>query len=119
MRAARSARRNDGNSAETPAVRETAVRRFNKAVSNPKQMETAGEPGGFLITLPYGSRADWVQNGLAAGQAVITAGGETVNVDRAEILSTAEVADQLPASEQRLLKLFNVEQILQVRRSEP
>jgi len=88
-------------------------------VSNPKQMETAGEPGGFLITLPYGSRADWVQNGLAAGQAVITAGGETVNVDRAEILSTAEVADQLPASEQRLLKLFNVEQILQVRRSEP
>ncbi len=123
-----------------------AVRRFNKAVSNPKQMKTAGEPGayasiiehvgrrsgktyrtpigtqavpdGFLIALPYGSRADWVQNVLAAGQAVITADGETVNVDRPEIRSTAEVAGQLPAGEQRLLKLFNVEQFLQVRRSE-
>ncbi len=123
-----------------------AVRRFNKAVSNPKQMKTAGEPGayasiiehvgrrsgttyrtpigtqavpdGFPIALPYGSRADWVQNVLAAGQAVITADGETVNVDRPEIRSTAEVAGQLPASEQRLLKLFNVEQFLQVRRSE-
>ena len=78
-----------------------AVRRFNKAVSNPKQMATVGTPGayasiiehvgrrsgatyrtpigtqavpdGFLVTLPYGTRADWVQNVLAAGQAVVTA----------------------------------------------
>ncbi len=122
-----------------------AVRRFNKAVSNPKQMETAGTPGvyasiiehvgrrsgttyrtpvgtqavadGFLITLPYGTRADWVQNVLAAGRAVITAEGETVAVDRPEILTAAEVADQLPPSEQRLLKLFNVEQFLRIHRA--
>lgn len=124
-----------------------AVRRFNKAVSNPKQMETAGTPGayasiiehvgrrsgtgyrtpvgthavsdGFLITLPYGTRADWVQNVLAAEKAVITAEGETVDVDRPEILSAAEIADQLPAREQRLLKLFNVDQFLKLHRAEP
>ena len=122
-----------------------AVRRFNKAVSNPKQMATAGTPGayasiiehvgrrsgatyrtpigtqavpdGFLVTLPYGTRADWVQNVLAAGQAVVTADGETVPVDHPEILSAADVADQLPPNEQRLLKLFNVEQFLRLRRA--
>ncbi len=122
-----------------------AVRRFNKAVSNPKQMATAGTPGayasiiehvgrrsgttyrtpvgtqtvpdGFLITLPYGTRTDWVQNVLAAGEAVVTADGETVAVDQPEIVPLAEVADQLPAGEQRILKLFNVEQVLHVRRA--
>lgn len=121
-----------------------AVRRFNKSVSNPRQMATAGTPGayasiiehvgrrsgttyrtpvgtqavpdGFLITLPYGTRTDWVQNVLAAGKAVVTADGETVAVDQPEIVPIAEVADQLPPSEQRLLKLFNVDQLLRVRR---
>ena len=121
-----------------------AVRRLNKAVSNPKQMETAGQPGayasivehvgrrsgttyqtpigteavpgGFLVALPYGTTADWVQNVLAAGGAVITAEGETVRVDQPEILAATEIADQLPASEQRLLRLFNVEQFLRVQR---
>lgn len=121
-----------------------AVRRFNKAVANPRQMETAGNPGayasiiqhvgrrsgktyrtpvgtqavpdGFLITLPYGTRADWVQNVLAAGEAAITADGETVRVNQPEVLSAAEVVDELPKSEQRLLKLFNVEQFLRVHR---
>lgn len=121
-----------------------AVRRFNKAVSNPKQMETAGTPGayasiiehvgrrsgatyrtpvgtqampdGFLIALPYGTRADWVRNVLAAGSAVIVADGETVPVEKPEIVPAVELADELSAGEQRLLKLFKVEQFLRVRR---
>ncbi|MDH3294714.1 MAG: nitroreductase family deazaflavin-dependent oxidoreductase, partial [Acidimicrobiia bacterium] len=110
----------------------------------PKQMETAGTPGayasiiehvgrisgtiyrtpvgteatddGFLIMLPYGTRADWVRNVLAAGSAVVTTEGETVAVDQPEILDTAGIADQLPDGEQRLLKLFNVEHCMRVRR---
>lgn len=129
---------------KSPAVID-AVRRFNAAVSNPKQMETAGTPGayasiiehsgrtsgtvyrtpigtqatddGFLIALPYGTRPDWVKNVLAAGSAVITADGETVAVDRPEIMPVAQVAHQIPGNEQWLMRLFNVEQFMTVRRA--
>lgn len=70
-----------------------AVRRFNRAFTNPRAMKKAGTPGayasvirhvgrttgrpyetpveafatddGFLIALPYGSDADWLKNVLA------------------------------------------------------
>lgn len=128
---------------KSPLVQK-AVRRVNRAYWNPRAMETAGTPGayasvihhvgrrsgttyhtpvvpieigdGFAIALPYGEQADWVQNVLAAGEAVVTADGETVAVDQPQIVPIAEVADQLPPSEQRLLKLFNVDQLLRVRR---
>ena len=124
-----------------------AVRRFNRAVTNPRMMRSAGSPGasasvirhvgrttqrtyetpvgafptdtGFVIALPYGTRADWLKNVLAHGSATIVDGGDTHPVDNPAVVPTTEVADQLPRSELRTLRLFNVGQCLQVRRAEP
>jgi len=124
-----------------------AVRRFNRAFTNPRQMKTAGTPGayasvirhvgrtsgrpyetpvgtfatddGFVIALPYGSDPDWLKNVLASGSATIVAEGHTYRVDRPELVPTAVAAPHLPRSEQRNLRLFAVDQCLRVRRSEP
>ena len=120
-----------------------AVRRFNRAFTNPRQMKSAGTPGayasvirhvgrttgrpyetpvgtfptddGFVIALPYGSDPDWLKNVLASGSATIVAEGHTYRVDRPELVPTAVAAPHLPRSEQRNLRLFAVDQCLQVR----
>src|SRR5262245_15271462 len=84
------------------------VRRFNRAVTNPRVLRSAGGTGasasvihhvgrasgrsystpigamatdrGFLIALPYGTRADWVKNVMAHGSATIADGGTTYDV---------------------------------------
>lgn len=113
------------------------VRRFNRAVTNRMQLRTAGRPGagasvirhvgrrsgkdyetpigafeiddGYIVTLPYGSGADWVQNVLAAGSAVLVHEGRTLPVDRPELIRVAEAREWYPPSEQRLHRLFGVE----------
>ena len=124
-----------------------AVRRFNRAVTNPRALKSAGTAGasasvvrhvgrttgrryetpigamptdtGFLIALPYGTRADWLANVLAAGSATIVDGGNTHEVDAPEVVPTAAVADQLPPGERRTLRLFKVDHCLQVRTTGP
>jgi deazaflavin-dependent oxidoreductase (nitroreductase family) len=120
-----------------------SVRRFNKSVTNRAVLKTAGEPGagaavichagrvsgrayetpigpfpiddGYVIALPYGPGADWVRNVLAAGSATLRYEGETVPVDRPEVVPTASVRDRLPASEQRTLRMFGVDECLVIR----
>ena len=124
----------------------TAVRRFNRAVGNPRAMKTAGAPGayasvirhvgrtsgreyetpvgayatedGFFIALPYGQSADWVKNVLASGSAVIVDEGDTHRVAEPEIVPTADVVQHLPAGEQRTLRLFGVDETLRFGRVE-
>jgi deazaflavin-dependent oxidoreductase (nitroreductase family) len=124
-----------------------AVRRFNRGFVNPHAMKTAGTPGvrasivrhvgrtsgrpyetpvetfptddGFVIALPYGPDTDWLQNVLASGSATIVADGNTYRVDRPQLVPTAQAAPHLPASEQRTLRLFDVDQCLRVRMVEP
>jgi deazaflavin-dependent oxidoreductase (nitroreductase family) len=121
------------------------VRRMNRSLTNPRVMRTAGSAGtqtsvirhegrtsgrtyetpvdvittadGFLIALPYGTRADWVRNVLAAGSATIVSQGESVDVDEPIIAATAEVAGQLPARTLRTLSLFGVTECLHLQRS--
>jgi len=121
-----------------------AVRRFNRSVSNPRQMASAGSPGAyasvirhvgrtsgrnfetpigaiavadrFLIALPYGTNTDWLKNLLASGSAVIVDEGVTYDVDDPEVVSVADVIDDFPANERRLLSLFGVGEALRVRR---
>jgi deazaflavin-dependent oxidoreductase (nitroreductase family) len=123
------------------------VRRFNRAFTNPRVLKSAGTAGasasvvrhagrttgrryetpigamptdtGFLIALPYGTRADWLENVLAAGSATIVDGGNTYEVHAPEVVPTAAVADQLPPGERRTLRLFKVDHCLQVRTTEP
>jgi len=120
-----------------------AIRRFNRAFTNPRAMKDAGTPGayasvirhvgrtsgrpyetpvgafatddGFVIALPYGSDPDWLKNVIASGSATIVHEGETARVDRPELVATPEVAPFLPDKELRNLRLFAVDQCLRVR----
>ena len=124
-----------------------AVRRFNRAFGNRIAMKKAGTPGayasvirhvgrttgrpfetpvqtfpsddGFVISLPYGSDADWLKNVLASGSATILEEGRTCRVDRPELVPTVEAAPFLPPGEKRTLRLFRVRECLRVRRVEP
>jgi deazaflavin-dependent oxidoreductase (nitroreductase family) len=125
----------------------TAVRRMNRAVSNPQAMKTAGQPGatasvirhvgrtsgtpyetpigpyttddGFVIALPYGSSPDWLKNVLAAGSAVIVHEGNTYRVDRPELVPRAVAVVHVPRTEQWSLRVFGVDDFLRVRLVEP
>ena len=122
-----------------------AVRRLNRSLTNPRVMRTAGsagtqtsvihhvgrtsgrtyetpvdiiaDPDGFLIALPYGTRADWVRNVLAAGSATIVSQGEAFDVDQPIIAATAEVAEQIPARTLRTLRFFGVTECLHLRKA--
>ena len=124
-----------------------AVRKMNRAVFNPKQMETAGTPGayasiikhvgrtsgteyqtpvgvvatdeGFVIALPYGDQADWLKNVLAAGRATIVHEGETFEVDEPGVVPIEEAAEWFSEKDRKAHEVFNVEQVLRVRRPAP
>jgi deazaflavin-dependent oxidoreductase (nitroreductase family) len=123
------------------------VRRLNRSVSNPRVMRTAGSgqsqtaviehtgrttgrayrtpvdtiptQTGLLIALPYGTRADWVRNVLAAGSATVVKNGERVAVDRPAVVATARVANLIPDKTLRTLRLFGVTDCLRLERAEP
>ena len=123
-----------------------AVRRLNRTVSNPRVMRTAGSagtqtsvihhvgrrsgrsfstpvdviavPDGFVIALPYGTRADWVRNVIIAGSATVTSQGETFAVDRPLIAATSEVIDHIPARTRQTLRIFGVTECLVLRKAE-
>lgn len=123
-----------------------AVRRMNRAVSNPRQMESAGQPGAyasvihhvgrtsgtpyetpivvvpsdetFVVALPYGTNADWLKNMLASGTATIVSEGKTYSVDQPEIIPIDAAASYFSAKDQQAHRLFGVVECLRVRRAE-
>ena len=122
------------------------VRRFNKAVTNPRVMQTAGTPGsttsvirhvgrssgtdyatpigavqtedGFVIGLPYRLDADWMKNVLAAGSATIVKDGIDHAVVEPEVVPVADVLEFFESGDHRAFALFNVENALRVRRAD-
>lgn len=135
-----------GMRAKSPLVQGPLIR-LQRAFINPRQMRSAGTPGayasviqhrgrtsgrpyetpvgvvgaddGFVIALPYGSRANWVQNVLASGSATIVHEGQTNEVDQPEIVPMRAVAARFTAGDQRSFRWFAVDQALRVRRVEP
>jgi hypothetical protein len=133
-----------GMRTRSPFVQD-AVRRFNRGVTNPRVLRTAGTPGasasiihhvgrttgrshatpvgpfavgdGFVIGLPYGPGTDWVRNVLASGSATLVHEGATISIDQPEVVPSASVIDELPASQQRLLRVFGVDEFLRVQRA--
>lgn len=119
-----------------------AVRRMNRAFWNPRSMESAGTPGayasivhhvgrrsgaayetpvvpvkiedGFVIALPYGTHADWVQNVLSAGRATMTYEGDTYELDRPEVVPTEEVDAYFDESERTTHRAFKVDECLHI-----
>jgi len=129
---------------QIPAIL-NAVRRFNRAVTNPRVMTTAGTASTstavihhtgrnsgrayetpveafdthektVLILLPYGANADWVRNVIAQGGAEMIRAGETLRLTNPRVVRTAEVRTQLPAKELRMQRIFNVPDCLQLSR---
>ncbi|MBI4932420.1 MAG: nitroreductase family deazaflavin-dependent oxidoreductase [Actinobacteria bacterium] len=117
-------------------------RKVNRRVVNPRQMRDAGTPGAYaavirhtgrisgaayetpvvpfphgdryVIALPYGTRPDWVKNVLGAGTAELVHEGETFTVTSPVVRSLAP--DDVPANEQRALRVFGNTECLEVRR---
>lgn len=128
---------------KSPRV-QRAVRQMNKSYWNPRAMATAGTPGayasivhhvgrrsgrtlstpvvpvetadGFVIALPYGPGADWVQNVLVAGAATIVHEGELYEVVDPEIVATDDAGVDFSPADRRGQRLFNVDRCLRVRR---
>ena len=122
-----------------------AVRRMNRTAINPRAMKTAGRPGahasvvrhvgrtsgtayatpvvarptaaGFVIVLPYGTRADWLKNVVAAGRATIVHDGATTAVDRPQVLPVAAADAWFSRREQRNHRRYGVDRVLTVRRA--
>lgn len=118
------------------------LRRFSRARINPAQMETAGRPGayasiiehrgrvsgrayrtpvvvravddGWVISLTYGTRADWVRNVLAAGELTLVTEGEAFEslVPQAVSLTDPRASVWLSAGERRLLRWFGIDTCL-------
>jgi deazaflavin-dependent oxidoreductase (nitroreductase family) len=133
-----------GMRTKSPLVQDN-VRRYNRAVTNPRVLRSAGSPGasasvihhvgrtsgrsratpvgpfavgdGFVIALPYGPGTDWVRNVLASGSATLVHEGSTIPIDRPEVVPVTQVIEDLPASQQRVLRLFGVEECLRVQRA--
>jgi deazaflavin-dependent oxidoreductase (nitroreductase family) len=119
-----------------------AVRKLNKAVMNPQQMETAGQPGAyaaiiehtgrksgkayrtpigvtphgddFITMLVYGTKADWLQNVLAAGSATIVFEGDTYEVEHPEVVPISSVT--LDPNDEKFVKLFGISECLRVHK---
>lgn len=117
---------------------------FSRRFMNPRQMLVAGRPGAyasivrhrgrrsgqpyetpvgvvadgssFLIALPYGSGAQWVRNVLAAGSATLVTEGETVDVDRPELVATRDVVGRFSPSDQRMFRIFATDECLRLHR---
>ena len=120
-----------------------AVRVFNRTFTNRLQRPFAGKPGayasvirhhgrrtgrsyetpivpfatddGFVISLPYGPTADWVENVLANGSAVLIHEGRTLTLDRPAVVPVAEVGGLFPPGEQRTHRVFGIEHCLRLR----
>jgi deazaflavin-dependent oxidoreductase (nitroreductase family) len=60
---------------------------------------------GYLVSLPYGARRDWVRNVLAAGGATLVRNGRQVELTGPRVLDAAGAAPLLPAALRPALRL--------------
>ena len=123
-----------------------AIRRFNRDVTNPRQLQRAGQPGawasvihhvgrtsgsayrtpvvalptedGFVFALPYGPAADWVRNVLAAGSATIEHDGHSIKAERPELLSAEQANSFFPVSGQRMHRIYGIDDALLLHRAD-
>lgn len=121
-----------------------AIRRFNRDVTNPRQLQRAGQPGarasviqhvgrtsgtayrtpvvavstadGFVFALPYGPTADWVRNVLAAESATIEHEGQHIQAQQPELLSGEQAAGYFPSGGQWMHRIYGVEDALLLHR---
>ena len=106
--------RTAGQSGTTTGVVHHRGRTSGTAYATPVDIVPAGDA--FLIALPYGTRAQWVRNVLAAGSAELTVAGVTWRADRPELVPTDQVRDAFPRSDQLGFRLLGTDRCLRLRR---
>jgi deazaflavin-dependent oxidoreductase (nitroreductase family) len=72
---------------------------------------------GFVITLVYGQRSDWVRNVLAAGSARLEVEGEIIEIVDPEILTADQAFARLPSGTKRPPRALRIDEFLAVRRA--
>ncbi len=119
---------------------QTAIRRMNKRLWNPRALRTAGGAGSTTsivrhvgrssgtsyetpvamyrsgdelhIALPYGTATDWIRNLTAACGGEVVHDGETHTVGAPDVVPLEDLLEVIPAGEQRTLRAFKVDQVL-------
>lgn len=94
------------------AIRHTG-RKSGKQYSTPVGADRV--PDGFIIPLGYGTRVDWLQNVLAAGQATVSAEGETWDVAEPEVIDAAKALPMLSPKRRRTFERVGIAQYLSVK----
>lgn len=79
-------------------------------------LEAVPVDDGFVFTLVYGSRSDWVRNVLAAGTARLEIDGEMVDLVEPELIGADEAFALLPAGTKRPPGLLRIGEFLRMRR---
>lgn len=74
-------------------------------------------PDGFVLPLPWGEGTDWCRNLRAAGGGVVHWGGADIEVDRPEIIDTADALPAFDAVMRPIVKLVGIKKFLRVRRT--
>jgi deazaflavin-dependent oxidoreductase (nitroreductase family) len=81
-------------------------------------LEAFPTPGGYVIPMTYGLRADWARNTLAAGGATLLREGQVVAVTRPRVVRLAEVSGALPLVAWLGLRLLGIDELLLVERAD-
>jgi len=72
---------------------------------------------GFMFTLVYGSRSDWVRNVMAAGAAKLEVDGNTVELVEPHVIAADEAFARLPAGTKRPPGFLRIDEFLVMRRA--
>jgi deazaflavin-dependent oxidoreductase (nitroreductase family) len=82
-------------------------------------LEAVAVEDGFVMTLVYGSKSDWVQNVLAAGRAELDVDGVVVQLVEPEVIDADRAFALLPAGTKRPPKLLKIDEFLFLRTAPP
>lgn len=80
-------------------------------------LEAMAVDDGFVFTLVYGSRSDWVRNVFAAGTASLEVDGELIELAEPELISADQAFALLPAGTKRPPRLLRIDEFLRMRRA--
>lgn len=97
-----------------PGARAALIRHVGRVSGRPYATPVTPSPteDGFVIALPYGARADWVRNVVAAGGATLVREGVEHRVVEPKVLPMAGLEHYFVPGDRRVHRWFGVDQVL-------
>ena len=90
-------------------------RRSGKLYSTPIAIRPT--PDGFVLPLPWGEGTDWCRNLRAAGGGAVRWGGAEIEINRPEIIDTADALPAFDAFMRPIVKRIGIKKFIRVRRA--